>query len=40
LLLSEVFVLRAFGRKWEIFRTTLPMDFVLRTFGGEEDPQQ
>jgi hypothetical protein len=40
LLLSEVFILRIFGRKREIFRTTYFGDvvFVLRTFGEEEDP--
>jgi hypothetical protein len=40
LLIRKVFVLRTFGRKSEIFRTTLSMIFVLRTFGREEDPQQ
>jgi hypothetical protein len=39
LLPDKIFVLRSFGReKKEIFSITLPMVYVLRTFGGEEDP--
>jgi hypothetical protein len=38
--LHKVFVLRIFGRRKEDFRIILPkVFFVLRTFGGEEDPQ-
>jgi hypothetical protein len=41
LLLPEVFVLRTFSRRRADFLWNFAEGvYVLRTFGGEEDPQQ